>query len=140
MKTTKASAQTANANTKKEINLFAELNKTMFISEKGNAKNDLYKIEAYFDIIKKDNTEALTDKEKKIARRKLRNLKESFAASIVFASKKDSAKFEELKSNFIAIYNKYFVLNDFSLQSVVSANASEENKKLMQTMLDLIKK
>lgn len=142
MKTSEKTTGTKVANAKSENsakNFFKDLDKSLFVTEK-NAKADIYKVEAYRDIMGLKDGEELTNEIKRAARRKLRKLKENFASSIIFANQKDPAKAKALIEQFKEFYATYFVLSDYSLQSLCSANTKPDNKDLMQRFLEVVNK
>ena len=133
-KVNKVSAKKAKAQAKannilyKDIlaNLTTEgLLKTSF----GVKKSDIYKEEIFSE---------LSDKEKKIARKKFRNTVLSLSESLV--QEKDKTRLEKLKKAFLDFYKQVYKVNDFSLSSVCSENMKETNKEILKKALQIVKK
>lgn len=83
--------------------------------------------------------EGLNDKQKKSARKKIRNYVHSLFESII--TKSNEKKKDELNSlikAFVAFYTETYKLNDYSFNSLASENT--KNKKLINDALVIIKK
>lgn len=92
-------------------------------------KSDIYKEEIFSE---------LSDKEKKVARKKFRNTILSLSESLV--QEKDKTRLEKLKKAFLDFYKQVYKVNDFSLSSVCSENMKETNKEILKKALQIVKK
>ena len=92
-------------------------------------RSDLYKEEIFSE---------LSDKEKKVARKKFRNTILSLAESLT--QEKDKTRLEKLKKAFLDFYKQVYKVNDFSLSSVCSENMKETNKEILKKALQIVKK
>lgn len=135
-KVNKTSAKKAKAQSKANNilykDLLANLNKNtegLLKTSFGVKKSDIYK-DGLFD--------GLNDKEKKVARKKIRNAILSISESLV--QEKDKSKIEKLKKAFLSFYKETYKLNDFSLASVCSENMKDSNKEILKKALLIIKK
>lgn len=95
----------------------------------GVKKSDIYKEEIFSE---------LSDKEKKVARKKFRNTMLSLSESLT--QEKDKTRLEKLKKSFLDFYKKAYKVNDFSLSSVCSENMKETNKEILKKALQIVKK
>lgn len=126
----KAKAQKANNILYKDI--LANLNKStegLLKTSFGVKKSDIYKEEIFSE---------LSDKEKKIARKKFRNIILSLSESLT--QEKDKTRLEKLKKAFLDFYKQVYKVNDFSLSSVCSENMKETNKEILKKALQIVKK
>ena len=80
----------------------------------------------------------LSDKEKKVARKKFRNIILSLSESLV--QEKDKTRLEKLKKAFLDFYKQVYKVNDFSLSSVCYENMKETNKDILKKALQIVKK
>lgn len=92
-------------------------------------KSDIYKEEIFSE---------LSDKEKKVARKKFRNTILSLSESLI--QEKDKTRLEKLKKAFLDFYKQVYKVNDFSLSSVCSENMKETNKEILKKALQIVKK
>lgn len=92
-------------------------------------KSDIYKEEIFSE---------LSDKEKKVARKKFRNTILSLSESLT--QEKDKTRLEKLKKAFLDFYKQVYKVNDFSLSSVCSENMKETNKEILKKALQIVKK
>ena len=92
-------------------------------------RSDLYKEEIFSE---------LSDKEKKVARKKFRNTILSLAESLM--QEKDKTRLEKLKKAFLDFYKQVYKVNDFSLSSVCSENMKKTNKEILKKALQIVKK
>ena len=92
-------------------------------------RSDLYKEEIFSE---------LSDKEKKVARKKFRNTILSLSESLM--QEKDKTRLEKLKKAFLDFYKQVYKVNDFSLSSVCSENMKETNKEILKKALQIVKK
>lgn len=90
------------------------------------------------DIYKKEIFSELSDKEKKVARKKFRNTILSLSESLT--QEKDKTRLEKLKKAFLDFYKQVYKVNDFSLSSVCSENMKETNKEILKKALQIVKK
>ena len=95
----------------------------------GVKKSDIYKEEIFSE---------LSDKEKKLARKKFRNTILSLSESLT--QEKDKTRLEKLKKAFLDFYKQVYKINDFSLSSVCSENMKETNKEILKKALQIVKK
>jgi hypothetical protein len=95
----------------------------------GVKKSDIYKEEIFSE---------LSDKEKKVARKKFRNTILSLSESLT--QEKDKTRLEKLKKAFLDFYKQVYKVNDFSLSSVCSENMKETNKEILKKALQIVKK
>ena len=128
-KVNKVSAKKAKAQTKANNILYkdilANLNKStegLLKTSFGIKKSDIYKEEIFSE---------LSDKEKKVARKKFRN---------TILSLSESLTQEKLKKAFLDFYKQVYKVNDFSLSSVCSENMKETNKEILKKALQIVKK
>ena len=127
----KAKAQ-AKANNILYKDILANLNKStegLLKTSFGVKKSDIYKEEIFSE---------LSDKEKKVARKKFRNTILSLSESLV--QEKDKTRLEKLKKAFLDFYKQVYKVNDFSLSSVCSENMKETNKEILKKALQIVKK
>lgn len=127
----KAKAQ-SKANNMLYKDILANLNKStegLLKTSFGVKKSDLYKKEIFQD---------LSDKEKKIARKKFRNTILSLSENLI--QEKDKTHLEKLKKAFLDFYKQVYKVNDFSLSSVCSENMKETNKEILKKALQIVKK
>ena len=130
-KKAKAQAQ-AKANNILYKDILANLNKStegLLKTSFGVKKSDIYKEEIFSE---------LSDKEKKIARKKFRNTILSLSESLI--QEKDKTRLEKLKKAFLDFYKQVYKVNDFSLSSVCSENMKETNKEILKKALQIVKK
>ena len=126
------SAKKAKANNILYKDILANLNKStegLLKTSFGVKKSDIYKEEIFSE---------LSDKEKKIARKKFRNTILSLSESLV--QEKDKTRLEKLKKAFLDFYKQVYKVNDFSLSSVCSENMKETNKEILKKALQIVKK
>ena len=127
----KAKAQ-AKANNILYKDILANLNKStegLLKTSFGVKKSDIYKEEIFSE---------LSDKEKKVARKKFRNTILSLSESLT--QEKDKTRLEKLKKAFLDFYKQVYKVNDFSLSSVCSENMKETNKEILKKALQIVKK
>lgn len=127
----KAKAQ-AKANNILYKDILANLNKStegLLKTSFGVKKSDIYKEDIFSE---------LSDKEKKVARKKFRNTILSLSESLV--QEKDKTRLEKLKKAFLDFYKQVYKVNDFSLSSVCSENMKETNKDILKKALQIVKK
>ena len=132
----KVSAKKAKAQSKANNILYkdilANLNKStegLLKTSFGVKKSDIYKEEIFSE---------LSDKEKKVARKKFRNTILSLSESLT--QEKDKTRLEKLKKAFLDFYKQVYKVNDFSLSSVCSENMKETNKEILKKALQIVKK
>lgn len=112
--------------------ILANLNKStegLLKTSFGVKKSDIYKEEIFSE---------LSDKEKKVARKKFRNIILSLSESLT--QEKDKTRLEKLKKAFLDFYKQVYKVNDFSLSSVCSENMKETNKEILRKALQIVKK
>lgn len=133
-KINKVSAKKAKAQANNILykDILANLNKStegLLKTSFGVKKSDIYKEEIFSE---------LSDKEKKVARKKFRNTILSLSESLV--QEKDKTRLEKLKKAFLDFYKQVYKVNDFSLSSVCSENMKETNKDILKKALQIVKK
>lgn len=134
-KINQVSAKKAKAKAKDNIlykDILANLNKStegLLKTSFGVKKSDIYKEEIFSE---------LSDKEKKVARKKFRNTILSLSESLT--QEKDKTRLEKLKKAFLDFYKQVYKVNDFSLSSVCSENMKETNKEILKKALQIVKK
>lgn len=112
--------------------ILANLNKStegLLKTSFGVKKSDIYKEEIFSE---------LSDKEKKVARKKFRNTILSLSESLT--QEKDKTRLEKLKKAFLDFYKQVYKVNDFSLSSICSENMKETNKEILKKALQIVKK
>ena len=110
--------------------IIANLDKSLLVSNSGQRKENIYKKDIFSDCI--------TDRDKKTRRRKLRNILESFISSFILT--KEEAKLKKLALSFDAYYKATYITNDYSLESLISANTDVAKKENLSKMLEIAKK
>lgn len=128
----KVSAKKAKANNILYKDILANLNKStegLLKTSFGVKKSDIYKEEIFSE---------LSDKEKKVARKKFRNTILSLSESLT--QENDKTRLEKLKKAFLDFYKQVYKVNDFSLSSVCSENMKETNKEILKKALQIVKK
>lgn len=131
-KINKVNAKKAKANNILYKDILANLNKStegLLKTSFGVKKSDIYKEEIFSE---------LSDKEKKVARKKFRNTILSLSESLT--QEKDKTRLEKLKKAFLDFYKQVYKVNDFSLSSVCSENMKETNKEILKKALQIVKK
>lgn len=99
-------------------------------TNKGTKKESIYKDSIF---------EGLSDKEKKSARKKVRNYVHSIFESIIFADKENKkTNVTKLAKEFADFYTKTYKINDYSFASVASENTKD--KDTINNALTIIKK
>ena len=103
---------------------------SLLTTNKGTKKESLYK-ESIFA--------GLNDKQKKSARRKIRNYVHSIFDSLILANKENKkSNVTKLSQEFLAFYKETYRINDFSFASIASENTKE--KDLINNALIILKK
>lgn len=103
---------------------------SLLTTNKGTKKESLYK-ESIFA--------GLNDKQKRNARRKIRNYVHSIFDSLILASKENKkSNVTKLSQEFLAFYKETYRINDFSFASIASENTKE--KDLINNALVILKK
>lgn len=99
-------------------------------TNKGTKKENIYKEEIFAE---------LSDKEKKSARKKIRNFVGSIFESIIIADKENNKKsVSKLAKSFAEFYIETYKINDYSFSSVASENTKD--KETINSALAIIKK
>lgn len=102
---------------------------SLLTTNKGTKKESIYK-DSIFD--------GLNDKQKKSARRKIRNYIHSIFESLIAAKKENKkANITKLAKEFSEFYKETYKVNDYSFSSVASENTKE--KALINDALTIIK-
>ena len=129
-KINKVNAKKAKANNILYKDILTNLNKStegLLKTSFGVKKSDIYKEELFSE---------LSDKEKKVARKKFRNTILSLSESLI--QEKDKTRLEKLKKAFLDFYKQVYKVNDFSLSSVCSENMKETNKGILKKALQIV--
>ena len=127
----------ANANVKANDIIFSDmlksLDKSLFVTNKGTSKENIYKVSLFTN---------LTDKEKKSLRRKIRSIRESFIYSFLRTENKDSLQklFVQFKLFCESTYNFEFSVENIKTENFCSANTSETEKQNINKAIEIIKK
>lgn len=127
----------ANANVKANDIIFADmlksLDKSLFVTNKGTSKENIYKVSLFVN---------LTDKEKKALRRKIRSIRESFIYSFIRTENKESLKklFTQFQLFCESTYNFEFSVENMKTENFCSANTSETEKQNINKAIEIIKK
>lgn len=99
-------------------------------TNKGTKKESIYKESIFAE---------LNDKEKKSARKKIRNFVGSIFESIIIANKENNKKsVSRLAKSFAEFYAETYKINDYSFSSVASENTKD--KETINNALAIIKK
>lgn len=103
---------------------------SLLVTNKGTKKETIYK-DAIF--------EGLNDKEKKTARKRIRNYVHAIFESIIFSEKeKNKQSVTKLANSFAEFYKETYKVNDYSFSSVASENTKD--KEIINSALAIIKK
>lgn len=103
---------------------------SLLTTNKGTKKEFIYK-DSIFD--------GLSDKEKRSARKRIRNYVHSIFESIIFADKESKkSNVTKLAKEFADFYTETYILNDYSFASVASENTKD--KDTINNALAIIKK
>ena len=103
---------------------------SLLVTNKGTKKETIYK-DAIF--------EGLNDKEKKTARKRIRNYVHAIFESIIFSEKeKNKQSVTKLANSFAEFYRETYKVNDYSFSSVASENTKD--KEIINNALAIIKK
>lgn len=103
---------------------------SLLVTNKGTKKETIYK-DAIF--------EGLSDKEKKTARKRIRNYVHAIFESIIFSEKeKNKQSVTKLANSFAEFYKETYKVNDYSFSSVASENTKD--KEIINSALAIIKK
>lgn len=99
-------------------------------TNKGTKKESIYKKSIFAE---------LSDKEKKSARKKIRNFVGSIFESIIIADKENNKKsITKLANSFAEFYKETYKINDYSFASVASENTKD--KETINNALAIIKR
>lgn len=103
---------------------------SLLVTNKGTKKESIYKEDVF---------EGLNDKQKKSARKKVRNYVHSIFESIIFADKeKKKENITKLAKEFAEFYKETYKVNDYSFSSVASENTKD--KEIINNALAIIKR
>lgn len=109
-----------------DLNLFKS---TELLKSNKGTKESIYKDTIF---------EGVSKEEFKKIRKKVRNLAENYFSSILAIS--DKTKSEKLAKDFMSFYSQVYKLNDFSIESVCSANMEENKKSIFAKGIEKYKK
>ena len=103
---------------------------SLLSSNKGTKKESIYKEDIFAE---------LNDKQKKSARKKVRNYVHSIFESVLIANKENKkSNLSKLAKEFAEFYKETYKINDYSFASIASENT--KNKELINNALAIIKK
>ena len=103
---------------------------SLLVTNKGTKKETIYK-----DVI----FEGLSDKEKKTARKRIRNYVHAIFESIIFSEKeKNKQNITKLANSFADFYKETYKVNDYSFSSIASENTKD--KDVINNALAIIKR
>lgn len=103
---------------------------SLLVTNKGTKKETIYK-DAIF--------EGLNDKEKKSARKRIRNYVHTIFESLIFAEKeKNKQSITKLANSFADFYKETYKVNDYSFSSIASENTKD--KEVINNALAIIKR
>ena len=103
---------------------------SLLTTNKGTKKESIYKDSIF---------EGLNDKQKKSARKKIRNYVHSIFESLISANKENKkSNVTKLANVFLVFYKETYRINDFSFSSIASENTTE--KELINNALVILKK
>ena len=103
---------------------------SLLTTNKGTKKESIYKESIFV---------GLNDKQKKSARRKIRNYVHSIFDSLILANKENKkSNVTKLSQEFLTFYKETYRINDFSFASIASENTKE--KDLINNALVILKK
>lgn len=112
------------------LNKSRKQTESLLISNQGTKKESIYK-ESIF--------EGLNDKQKKSARKKVRNYVHSIFASILIAEKENKkTNVSKLAKDFSEFYKETYKVNDYSFASLASENTKD--KEIINNALVIIKR
>ena len=119
------------AKVKANEKLLSIIDKSLFVTAKGQQKESVYKNSHFVD---------MSDREKKAFRRKLRSIQESFIESILnFKANNQTEQLKKIIAKFDDFYKEYYLLNDYSLYSICSANTEFNKQQQISKALQIIK-
>lgn len=136
-KVNKVSAKKAKAQAKANNILYKDILVNLNKSTEGLLKTS-FGVVKKSDIYKEEIFSELSDKEKKVARKKFRHTILSLSESLT--QEKDKTRLEKLKKAFLDFYKQVYKVNDFSLSSICSENMKETNKEILKKALQIVKK
>lgn len=115
------------ANENKKIINVNEILKSVTTNLKSNAgrNESIYKKEVFTGVENKKNLRA-----------KLRKIAENFAKTII--AEKNEDKLKSLIKDFNEFYSSFYVVNDYSLNSICSNNTEEQTKENYKKMFEKI--
>lgn len=123
--TTKANESILNA-------MMQTIDKSLFVSNSGQNKENIYKKDIF--------SHCITDNDNKRIRRKIRNTIDSFCSSfIAYKANGQTDKLKQLKNQFDVFYKTVYIKNDYSIESIVSNNTEINKKNNIIKMLSIIK-
>lgn len=103
---------------------------SLLVTNKGTKKETIYKDTIF---------EGLSDKEKRSARRRIRNYIHSIFESIIFSEKeKNKQNITKLANSFADLYKETYKVNDYSFSSIASENTKD--KEIINNALAIIKR
>lgn len=103
---------------------------SLLVTNKGTKKETIYKDTIF---------EGLSDKEKKSARKRIRNYVHVIFESIIFSEKeKNKQNITKLANSFAEFYKETYKVNDYSFSSIASENTKD--KEVINNALAIIKR
>ena len=123
--TTKANESILNA-------MMQTIDKSLFVSNSGQNKENIYKKDIF--------QHCITDTDKKRTRTKIRNTIDSFCSSfIAYKANNQTEKLKQLKVQFDVFYKTVYLKNDYTIESIISNNTEVNKKNNLIKMLSIIK-
>ena len=108
------------------------IDKSLFVSNSGQNKENIYKKDIF--------QHCITDTDKKRTRTKIRNTIDSFCSSFLsYKANNQTEKLKQLKVQFDVFYKTVYLKNDYSIESIISNNTEVNKKNNLIKMLTIIK-
>ena len=112
--------------------MYQTIDKSLFVSNSGQNKENIYKKDIF--------AHCITDTDKKRTRTKIRNTIDSFCSSfIAYKANNQTEKLKALKTQFDVFYKTVYLKNDYSIESIISNNTEVNKKNNLIKMLSIIK-
>lgn len=113
-------------------NMMQTMDKSLFVSNSGQNRENIYKKDIF--------SVCITDTDKKRTRTKIRNTIDSFCSSfIAYKAQNNIDKLKALKNQFDVFYKTVYLKNDYSIESLISNNTEVNKKNNIIKMLQIIK-
>lgn len=113
-------------------NMMQTIDKSLFVSNSGQNKENIYKKDIF--------SHCITDTDKKRTRTKIRNTMDSFCSSfLAYKANSQTEKLKALKNQFDVFYKTVYLKNDYTIESIISNNTEINKKNNFIKMLSIIK-